>query len=124
MATARGKQAADFTSSVKLQNITFTDGSVDALNDYTFNLGPDTFFIEGWGSGYAADKVLTTTDYNYGSSITLLALATARGKQAANFDSTVKLQNITFTDGSVDALNDYTFNLGPDTFFIAGWGSG
>src|SRR5260221_3767963 len=62
-------------------------------------LFPYTTFFPSWTMGYLAANVVTTTDYNYGSGIYLLNSAVGRGKQADNFDATVKIQSDKQTAG-------------------------
>src|SRR5260221_14382166 len=87
-------------------------------------LFPYTTFFPSWTMGYLAANVVTTTDYNYGSGVYLLNSAVARGKQADNFDATVKIRSKNRFVGKEGKFRGGPYSFKKKNLFIADWQMG
>ena len=94
-AVARGRVQPDFTNTVAIQSMTIYNGGPDQLLDKTYAFVSGVNFISGWADTYTALQTATTTDYNYGTGIYLLASAVARGRVQPDFTNTVAIQSMT-----------------------------
>src|SRR5205807_810202 len=95
------------------------DGSPDQLQKYTWTFIAGTTFIAAFANSYTATKVVTSTIFDYGTSIYLLHSAVARGQHQSLVAGTDLVQSYTEYDGSPDQLQKYTWTFIAGTTFIA-----
>src|SRR6185436_18086783 len=117
----RGKKTTATTSD-DVQSYTEYDGSPDQKQLYTFNLKSGVKWVAGWASSYAASDVVTSTIFDYGTSVYLQHSASLRGKKTSATTSD-DVQSFTEYDGSPDQKQLYTFNLKSGVKWIAAFAS-